>query len=185
MKCRLLTLAALPLLLSSCALFRSSALPITVQDARTFTAGRELPAARVDIFGVCGPEEQTAAMATPVDEYFSTLGLESRPTEVSVLYPAPGKPAFLYSKDPHLTLWPKMGADALVAVASQPLLRNQTRRDARMLCFPYRASDYPSGTASLRLTLADDGLHIAPSPEKLPAAPAQPATPQQGDAIVE
>ena len=185
MKCRLLTLAALPLLLSSCALFRSSALPITVQDARTSTAVRTLPPARVDVFGVCGPEEQTAAMATPVDEYFSTLGLESRPTEVSVLYPAPGKPAFLYSKDPHLTLWPKMGADALVAVASQPLLRNQTRRDARMLCFPYRASDYPSGTASLRLTLADDGLHIAPSPEKLPAAPAQPTTPQQGDAIVE
>lgn len=185
MKCRLLTLAALPLLLSSCALFRSSALPITVQDARTSTAGRALTPARVDVFGVCGPEEQTAAMATPVDEYFSTLGLESRPTEVSVLYPAPGKPAFLYSKDPHLTLWPKMGADALVAVASQPLLRNQTRRDARMLCFPYRASDYPSGTASLRLTLADDGLHIAPSPEKIPAAPAQPATPQQGDAIVE
>ena len=185
MKCRLLTLAALPLLLSSCALFRSSALPITVQDARTSTAGRALPPARVDVFGVCGPEEQTAAMATPVDEYFSTLGLETRPTEVSVLYPAPGKPAFLYSKDPHLTQWPKMGADALVAVASQPLLRNQTRRDARMLCFPYRASDYPSGTASLRLTLADDGLHIAPSPEKLPAAPAQPTTPQQGDAIVE
>lgn len=185
MKCRLLTLAALPLLLSSCALFRSSALPITVQDARTSTAGRALTPARVDVFGVCGPEEQTAAMATPVDEYFSTLGLETRPTEVSVLYPAPGKPAFLYSKDPHLTLWPKMGADALVAVASQPLLRNQTRRDARMLCFPYRASDYPSGTASLRLTLADDGLHIAPSPDKLPAAPAQPTTPQQGDAIVE
>ena len=185
MKCRLLTLAVLPLLLSSCALFRSSALPITVQDARTSTAGRALPPARVDVFGVCGPEEQTAAMATPVDEYFSTLGLETRPTEVSVLYPAPGKPAFLYSKDPHLTLWPKMGADALVAVASQPLLRNQTRRDARMLCFPYRASDYPSGTASLCLTLADDGLHISPSPDKIPAAPAQPTTPQQADTIVE
>ena len=54
-----------------------------------------------------------------------------------------------------------------------------------MLCFPYRASDYPSGTASLCLTLADDGLHISPSPDKIPAAPAQPTAPQQADAIVE
>lgn len=167
-------LALAPLLALSACSGSGHMLPLSVQDCR---AAASSEAALVDIYAVRGEAERLRQTVTPVDEYFATSGLPSRPGNVYRCY--------LDAATPVVTLQPKRevvckawladGADTLIAVTPKPARRSTTQSDPRRVVFPLSPEAYPSGTHSLVLRLTDGGLTVAPSTERLRPLEASPS----------
>lgn len=159
---------ALLLNLSSCSWFGCRCLPLCVEDARTQTTQ---PAA-VDVYAVSSEQDRNRAAVTPVEEYFRTVGLPSRPGDVWHCTAEAGKPSPLLLQHPQYRRWRDGEPVALVAVTPFPKRREATCADPRRLIFSPSRSSYPSGTRSLHIRLTDGGLELLPSPRKLNPQPA-------------
>lgn len=163
-----MAVGALLLTLSSCSWFGCRCLPLCVEDARTQT---QQPAV-VDVYAVSSEQDRNRAAVTPVEEYFRTVGLPSRPGDVRRCTPAPGKDALLLLQDPHYRHWRDGELLALVSVTPLPKRREASCADPRRLIFSPCRSSYPSGTQSLLIRLTDGGLELLPSSRKPTPQPA-------------
>ena len=159
--------ALLPLAMASCSWFGCSYLPIQVVDDRP--AGAK-PAA-VDVLAAPTELEKERLEVTPVDEYFRTLGMPSRPQNVwRAALPAEGG-CLLMPKDPAYRLWKDPEPAALLALTPEPYRRVENGPEPRRLVFSPCRGAYPRGTRSLRLHLTPQGLWLEPSPQKLKPQP--------------
>ncbi len=161
-----LTAGLSAMLLSAC----TSRLPLLMEDARGATSPKSRVAC-VDVFAVKQGNELERIKATPPDEYFSTIGLPSRPQRVWRYFPDDtASPTALLPEHPLFAYWDKLGADVMVAVCTAPSGTHQTTMQQRMLIFPLDKNAYPSSTRSVILTLSDHGMTLSPSQQKVPEA---------------
>ena len=142
-------------------------LPIQVTDDRP--AGAK-PAV-VDVFAVPTALERERAAATPVDEYFSTVGLPSRPQQVWRAALPASEDCLLLKGDPDYKLWRQGDIEVLTAVTPEPRRTVENGPETRRVFFSPRRADYPAGTRSLHLRLTAEGLQLEPSPRKLKRQP--------------
>lgn len=158
----------LPLLtMTSCTWFGGGYLPLQVTDARTDGAKPTV----VDVYAVPTELERERAEATPVDEYFRTLGLPSRPQHVwRAALPSEEAPRLFKAAVPYRT-WREDGSAALVALTPAPTRAVENGPEPRRLIFSPRRADYPAGTRSLHLYLTEQGLQLVPSRTKLKPYP--------------
>lgn len=159
---------ALLLLLPACT-WRDPMLPVSILDQRSSTTA----AAIVDLYAVRGELEQRRQTITPVDEYFATLGHNSRPQDIRriILDAATPGATFFPDQDSTGRLWQEKGADILIAVTTKPERHSTTAADPRRVTCPLHRSAYPAGTQSLLITLTDGGLIVRPSAERLRPSP--------------
>lgn len=158
-------LSTLALLLLPACTATHRMLPICVQDERT----RTTTPAIVDLYAVEGSMELRRQTITPVDEYFSTLGCPSRPSDIwrCILSASSRTATLLPERNSICRAWQGRQADTLIAITPQPKRRISSTADPRRITFPLDSSRYPSGTHSLIITLSDAGLTLHPSRERL------------------
>lgn len=152
-------------------------LPLLVRDCRGASAAEASP---VDIYAVRGEAELLRQTITPVDEYFASSGLPSRPVNVIRCYPDRNTPTMTILPQQNATCraWLADKADTLIAVTPKPARRNTTQADPRRVTFPLSPDAYPPGTQSLVLSLTDVGLTLTPSSTRLSSQTSSLPSPQ-------
>lgn len=153
----------LPLTMASCSWFGCSYLPLQVVDDRPAGAKPSI----VDVYAVPTELERERAEVTPVNEYFRTVGLPSRPQYVWRAELPSGEAPALLKHDALYRLWAKDEPAALLALTPEPYRSVENGPEPRRLIFSPCRGAYPRGTRTLRLHLTPQGLWLEPSPQKI------------------